>query len=329
MLTFLAGGTGTPKLLAGATDRFSPSELAVVANTGDDIELGGLLVCPDVDTVIFQAAGELDTARWWGIENDSHETNRELHRLADAAGLDDGPQYLPPDQQTSGREIARWRRFSGIAEFMTIGDRDRAVHITRTSLLDAGHSLTEATAVLTEAFDVELTVLPMSDEPVATLVETPDGTMHFEEYWVAHRGDVSVEAIEYRGSDRAGPTAEVSEALTDPVIIGPSNPVTSIGPILSLPGVRSALESTPVVAVSPFIEDELFSGPAADLMAATGMEPTTQGVADAYPFADAFVLDSEDATELDRPTVRTDITIDTEGDSRRVIDASWEALQNV
>ena len=329
MRTLLAGGTGTPKLLAGAKAHVDPAELTVVGNTGDDVELGGLIVCPDLDTVLFHEGGVLDTDRWWGIDGDSHETNAELHRLADAAGLDDGPQFLPEAEQTSGRKLARWRRFSGIAEFMTIGDRDRAVHITRTSLLDEGRSLTETTAILADAFDVEMTLLPMSDDPVASLIHADSGLMHFQEYWVGHRGDVAVDDVSFRGAAAAAPTDAVLDALDDPVVVGPSNPVTSIGPMLALDGVEAALNETEVVAVSPFIEDRVFSGPAADLMAATGRNPSTQGVADAYPFVDAFVLDSDDDTELDRPVVRTETTIETVADSERVFAAIQEALARV
>ena len=325
MITFLAGGTGTPKLLAGATAEFDPDSLTVVGNTGDDIELGGLLVCPDLDTVLFHEGDLLDTERWWGIEDDSHATNAELHRLADAADLDTGPRYLPPRDQTSGRPIARWRRFSAVAEFMTIGDRDRAVHITRTSLIDEGKTLTEATRILADAFDVDLTLLPMSDDPVATIVSTDAGPIHFQEYWL-DKSDREVTGIEFRGADEAEPTTQVLDALDAPVVIGPSNPVTSIGPMLAVPGIEAALERTPVVAVSPFVEDEVFSGPAAELMAGTGREPSTQGVADAYPFVDAFVLDSADATDLDRPIVRTDTKIDDEADSERVMGAVLGAL---
>ncbi|TQQ81395.1 2-phospho-L-lactate transferase [Halonotius roseus] len=332
MLTLLAGGTGTPKLLAGAKARVDPAALTVVGNTGDDIELGGLLVCPDLDTVLFHEGGVLDTDRWWGIDGDTHETNEELHQLADAADLDDGPRYLPDDRQTAGRELARWRRFSAVAEFLTIGDRDRAIHLTRTSLLDEGHSLTETTAVLADALDVDLTLLPMSDDPVASLIHTDDGAagpMHFQEYWVGHRGDVAVDDVEFRGADDAEPTDEVLGALEEPVVIGPSNPVTSIGPMLALDGVEAALDATEVVAVSPFIEDRVFSGPAADLMAATGREPSTQGVANSYPFVDAFVLDNDDDTDLDRPVVRTDTEINTAADSKRVFAAVMEALDRV
>ena len=329
MLTLLAGGTGTPKLLAGATARADPAELTVVGNTGDDIELGGLFVCPDLDTVLFYEGGVLDTDRWWGIDGDTHETNEELHRLADAAGLEGGPRYLPDDRQTEGRELARWRRFSAVAEFLTIGDRDRAIHLTRTSLLDEGYSLTETTAILADSFGIDLTLLPMSDDPVASLIHTPDGSMHFQEYWVGHRGDVGVDDVEFRGADDAEPTAAVLDALEEPVVIGPSNPVTSIGPMLALDGVEAALEETDVVAVSPFIEDRVFSGPAGDLMAATGREPSTQGVANSYPFVDVFVLDSDDDTDLDRPVVRTDSEINTAADSERVFEAVMEAFDRV
>lgn len=329
MVTFLAGGTGTPKLLSGAGDVFAPERTAVVANTGDDIELGGHLVCPDLDTVLFLDGGELDRDTWWGIADDSAETHDELSRLAAAADLPTGPQYLDDDAQTDGRDIARWRRFSGVAEFMHIGDRDRAVHITRTSLLDTGHSLTSATRRLADAFGLDRELLPMSDDPVATLIHTPQGPMHFQEWWVGRNGAPVVDAVEFRGSDDASATAAVLDAVSDPVVIGPSNPVTSVGPILAVDGVADALAETPVVAVSPFVEGEVFSGPADDLMAGTGMEPSTAGVAEAYPFADAFVLDSEDGTNLDRPVVRTDTTMDDAADSERVARAVADALAEV
>jgi LPPG:FO 2-phospho-L-lactate transferase len=329
MTTFLAGGTGTPKLLAGAADVFPPAETPVVGNTGDDVELGGLLVCPDLDTVLFMDGGALDRERWWGIEDDSTNTHEELHRLAEAAGLAGGPRYLPAERQTSGREIARWRRLSGVAEFMEIGDRDRAVHVTRTSLYDEGHTLTEVTRVLAEAYGLERDLLPMSDDPVASLIHTEEGFEHFQSWWVGHRAAPTVSDVEFRGSEAAEPTGAVLDALDAPVVIGPSNPVTSIGPMLAMDGFREALSRTPVVAVSPFVGDRVFSGPAADLMAAVGMEPSTRGVAEAYPFVDAFVLDSADDTALERPVVRTDTSLDTEADSERVARAVREALEAV
>jgi LPPG:FO 2-phospho-L-lactate transferase len=329
MVTFLAGGTGTPKLLDGADRVFDPAETTVVANTGDDVELGGHLVCPDVDTVLFNEGGVLDTETWWGVDGDTTATHEELHRLADAAGLDSGPRYLDDEAQTAGRDIARWRRFSGVAEFMRIGDRDRAVHVTRTSLLDEGHSLTEATRTLAAAFDLEIELLPMSDDPVATIVHTSEGPMHFQEFWVHRRAEPEVLDVEFRGSETAEPTPAVLDALDDPVVVGPSNPVTSLGPMLAMDAFADALASTRVVAVSPFVEDEVFSGPAADLMAGVGRDPSTAGVADAYPFADAFVLDADDGTDLDRPVVRTDTEIGGPDDAERVARAAKRALEGV
>jgi LPPG:FO 2-phospho-L-lactate transferase len=326
MVTFLAGGTGTPKLLAGAADVFDPADTTVVANTGDDIELGGFLVCPDLDTVLFLGGDELDTETWWGIAGDTTETHAELQNLAEAAGLKSGPRYLDDGAQTAGRPIARWRRFSAVAEFMHIGDRDRAVHLTRTGLLDEGHSLTEVTETLAEAFDVPWQLLPMSDDPVATLIHTPDGVMHFQEFWVARDGEPEIESVEFRGAAEASATQAVRDGLSEPVVLGPSNPITSVGPMVAVDGIRDALAETTVVAVSPFVEDEVFSGPAADLMAAEGYDPSTAGVADCYPFADAFVLDSADGTELDRPVVRTDTEMNTEDDAARVVRAVEQAL---
>jgi len=329
MVTFLAGGTGTPKLLDGVDAAFDPGAVTVVANTGDDVELGGHLVCPDLDTVLFSGGGVLDRETWWGIDGDTTETHDELRRLADAADLEPGPRYLPPDRQTAGRYLARWRRFSGVAEFLEIGDRDRAVHVTRTSLLDEGSTLTEVTRSLADAFGLDVTLLPMSDDPVATVVHTDEGAMHFQEYWVARRAEPAVEDVEFRGATTAEPTPAVRDALDAPVVIGPSNPVTSIGPIRALPGVDDALAATPVVAVSPFVDDEVFSGPAADLMRGVGLDPSTAGVADVYPFVDAFVLDAADGTDLDRPTVRTDTRIENEADARRVVRAVEDALAEV
>lgn len=329
MVTFLSGGTGTPKLLDGAGVAFSPEETTVVVNTGDDVELGGLYISPDVDTLIFQGGGILDRERWWGIGGDTYRTHAALQDVVSAAGLPEGPQYLPDERQTEGREIAQWRRFSGVGEFMTIGDRDRAIHLTRTSLLDQGYSLSEVTARLADAFGLSLSLLPMSDDPVASLVHTDEGMMHFQEYWVARGGDPVVENVEFRGSATAQPAPGVLDALEDVVVIGPSNPVTSVGPMLSLPGVGDALHETTVVAVSPFLGDEAFSGPAGDLMEAAGADAGTRGLATAYPFADVFVVDERDPADFDRPTVRTDIAIESPSDASRIVRAVTDAIDRV
>ncbi|MFC3477017.1 2-phospho-L-lactate transferase [Halobacterium litoreum] len=330
MTTFLAGGTGTPKLLAGGREVFDPADTTVVGNTGDDVELGGLLVCPDVDTVLFEGGDVLDRETWWGIAGDESTTHDYLGDLAERAGIDPEPRYLDDEQQTAGRRLARWRRFSGAAEFMYLGDRDRAVHTLRTGLLDEGKTLTEVTRLLAEAFDLDVDLVPMSDDPVASIVHSPDGERHFQEFWVAEGGDPEVVDVEFRGADDATAAPAAVEAIRDgPVIVGPSNPVTSIGPMLALDGIRDALADATVVAVSPFVEDEVFSGPAAKLMEATGYEASTAGVADAYPFADAFVLDDADGTDLDRPVVRTDTEMTDDADAERVARACREALSRV
>jgi LPPG:FO 2-phospho-L-lactate transferase len=159
--------------------------------------------------------------------------------------------------------------------------------------------------------------------------------MHFQEFWVAESGEPEVTGVEFRGADDATTGTEHAATAADaavdairdgPVVIGPSNPVTSIGPMLALDDIRDALDDVPVVAVSPFVEDQAFSGPAPKLMAAVGYDPSTAGVANAYPFADAFVLDDADATDLDRPVVRTDTRMDDDADAARVARACEEAL---
>ncbi|WP_254530386.1 2-phospho-L-lactate transferase [Natrinema gelatinilyticum] len=329
MVTFLSGGTGTPKLLDGVAAAFSPEETTVIANTGDDVELGGLIVSPDVDTLLFQGGGVLDRETWWGIDGDTHRTNSALMDIAESAGLSKGPKYLPKEKQTDGRQIANWRRFSGVAEFMTIGDRDRAIHISRTSLLDEGQTLSEVTQQLAGAFGLTIDLLPMSNDPVASLVHTDRGLMHFQEYWVAHNGEPTVNTVEFRGSSKAEPAPGVLDALQDTVVIGPSNPVTSIGPILALPGVANALAQTTVVAVSPFLGDSAFSGPAESLMEAVNADPSTEGLATAYPFADAFVIDTTDDANFNRPTIRTNIEINSREDANRVIRAIRNAIERV
>jgi LPPG:FO 2-phospho-L-lactate transferase len=327
MVTFLSGGTGTPKLLDGLGAAFDTGETTVVANTGDDVELGGLFVCPDVDTVLFQGAGILDRETWWGIEGDTDRTHEALGDLVEAAGLPSGPQYLDDEHQTAGRELAAWRRFSAAPEFMTIGDRDRAFHLLRTSLLDSGHSLSEVVGTMADAVGLSVELLPMSDDPVATMVHTPDGEMHFQEFWVAHEGDPEVQAVEFRGAADADPAPGVADALDDEVVIGPSNPVAGIGPMVAIDGIAERLRETTVVVVSPFLEGEAFSGPAVEMMAAAGADPGTPGLPRTYPFADAFVVDEDDATEFDVPTVRTDIAIDDPGDAARVIRAVEAAIE--
>jgi LPPG:FO 2-phospho-L-lactate transferase len=253
MITFLSGGTGTPKLLWGMRDLLEDSKIGVIVNTAEDIWMSGNHLSPDIDTVIYLCAGLIDTTTWWGIQGDSFSTHETLHRL-------------------------------GQDEFLAIGDRDRATHIVRGDLLRQGERLTTCTAQICRKFGVTVSILPMTDIPVASMVNTPEGEMHFQEFWVRHRGTVPVSGVFRRFPTPPVTTSEVRTLLerSDAVIIGPSNPVTSIMPILECPGVRESLKGKPVVAVSPFIGKKPISGPAGVLMEAWKKEPSSRGTFELY-----------------------------------------------
>ena len=272
MITFLSGGTGTPKLLRGMLDLLEERDIAVIVNTAEDIWLSGNHLSPDVDTVMYLVAGVLNTDRWWGIRDDTYITHDLLARL-------------------------------GIEEFIAVGDRDRAVHVARGEMLRGGMRLTEATKALCERLGVRATVLPMTDSPVTTYVKTRQGEMHFQEYWVKHRGALAIEGVVRRSREPPVATPEVIAAIeaSDAVVIGPSNPVTSISPILECAGVREALRRhRRVIAVSPFIGDAPVSGPAATLMRASGREPSSVGTYGLYEdFVDVFIQDIRDPVEIE------------------------------
>ncbi|GLI45800.1 2-phospho-L-lactate transferase [Methanoculleus bourgensis] len=272
MITFLSGGTGTPKLLRGMLDLLEERDIAVIVNTAEDIWLSGNHLSPDVDTVMYLVAGVLNTDRWWGIRDDTYITHDLLARL-------------------------------GIEEFIAVGDRDRAVHVARGEMLRGGMRLTEATKALCERLGVRATVLPMTDSPVTTYVKTRQGEMHFQEYWVKHRGALAIESVVRRSREPPVATPEVIAAIeaSDAVVIGPSNPVTSISPILECAGMREALRRhRRVIAVSPFIGDAPVSGPAAALMRASGREPSSAGTYGLYEdFVDVFIQDTRDPVEIE------------------------------
>ncbi|MEN6341413.1 MAG: 2-phospho-L-lactate transferase [Methanospirillum sp.] len=270
MIAVLSGGTGTPKLLRGLRRRLPDAELAVVVNTGEDCWVSGGQLSPDVDTVLYLCAGLLNEQTWWGIAGDTFACHEALRSL-------------------------------GEEEVVRIGDRDRAVQLLRGELLRRGLSLTAATALLAERLGVGVRVLPMADQPYATHVLVDDGPLHFQEWWVRHRGGKPPRGIAWEPAAPPPATPEVLGAIreADAVVIGPSNPVTSIGPILACGGVREALRDAFVVAVSPFIGDAPVSGPAGVLMAAQGFEPTSRGVLALYAdFCDRFVQDVRDPVEV-------------------------------
>lgn len=270
MITFLSGGTGTPKLLRGMREHLPDREITVVVNTAEDLWISGNHLSPDIDTIIYLFAGVLNTDSWWGVAGDTFLTHNALKNL-------------------------------GGEEFIAIGDRDRAIHILRGEMVRSGLGITECTRNLCRLFKVEATILPMSDAPVSTMVDTTLGTMHFQEFWVKHRGTPSVQKV-YRLPDTPPPaTTEVIHAIegSDAVVIGPSNPITSILPILECKGMKEALAERLVIAVSPFIGNQPVSGPAGVFMAASGVEPNSQGTYHLYEqLVSIFIQDTRDEVEV-------------------------------
>ena len=270
----LSGGTGTPKLIRGLRRLIPDEEITVIVNTAEDTWVSGNLVSPDMDTVTYLFAGMLDESKWWGVKDESYHTNKALEKL-------------------------------GIREKMLIGDKDRATHIFRSELMRNGATLTEATARLSSNLDIKAQILPMCDEKVDTMITTPDGVLHFQDFWIGAHGEPEVLDIGISGIENACLTDEVLAVLEseDNVIIGPSNPITSIGPILSVSGIRDILKNKNVVAVSPIIGNEPVSGPAGKLMKAAGFDVSSMGVARCYEdFLDVMVIDEQDgAYESDFP----------------------------
>jgi LPPG:FO 2-phospho-L-lactate transferase len=273
MIVVLTGGTGGAKLVQGLQHVVTPEKLTVIINTGDDIDWWGLHVSPDIDSVQYALAGILSTERGWGIENDSF---RCLERMAEL----------------------------GQPGWFSLGDLDLATHLARTAMLRSGKSLSAVSAELAHKVGVRSRLLPMSDDRVATVIETSVGTLNFQEYFVRERHQPDVRALHFEGADRARPSPGVLEsiAVAEAVILAPSNPVTSIGPILAVPGIRDALRETgaPVVAVSPIVGGAAVSGPAGALMKRMGWPCTIAGIAQAYEdFLDVLVVDLEDHVDAE------------------------------
>jgi LPPG:FO 2-phospho-L-lactate transferase len=263
-VVLLSGGTGGAKLARGLMD--ACDRLAVVANTGDDVDVYGVHVSPDPDLVTYWLADEIDE-RGWGLRDDTWQVMDALERAG-----------RPP-----------WFR---------LGDRDLAMCLLRTERLRAGHTLTEAHQAVVDAMGVSARVLPMSDERVSTWVSARGRRLPFQEFMIVERAAGPIDAVELRGVDRAPPSRAVLEAIAgaDAIVIGPSNPVISIRPILALPGMREALRgaTAPVVAVSPFVGGRSVKGPTEAFCEQAGIEPSAAGVAGAYgELVDGIVADEQ------------------------------------
>ena len=287
MVVVLAGGTGGAKLAAGMYDLLGPGELAVIANTGDDVEMHGVHVSPDPDLVTYWLAGTIDE-RGWGIRGDTWQAMDALDE--------------PP-----------WFR---------LGDRDLEMCRLRTRLMAAGKRQTEAHAAVVEACGVEASVIPMSDDPVRTHVKTRGQWVEFQRFMIVERAATPIEAVELRGVEAASPSPEALAAIAsaEAVVIGPSNPVISIGPILAVPGMRAALAAAtaPVVAVSPFVGGRAVKGPTDAFMEHAGHARSAAGIAEAYAgVIDGVVCDEPDGG-LPVPSLTTATLMDSPADRRRV-----------
>jgi LPPG:FO 2-phospho-L-lactate transferase len=272
-ITALAGGVGGAKLLVGLDSATAAGELTAIVNTGDDATIYGVHVSPDVDIVTYWLAGLADVERGWGIEGDSFSVVDALSRL-------------------------------GSESWFRLGDRDFATCIRRTHLLASGATLSAATDQITRMLGVRPRVLPMSDDSVRTKVVCSDGrTLEFQEYFVRERQRPVVAEVRFDGIADAKPAPDVLEAIedADAVIICPSNPVVSIGPIVGLPGVRDALRGHErVIAVTPIVRGAPLKGPADKLLPAVGAEVSASGVAALYAdFCNVFVVDSTDTEQLE------------------------------
>jgi LPPG:FO 2-phospho-L-lactate transferase len=282
----LSGGSGGAKLARGLAD--ACDQLTVVANTGDDVDMYGVHVCPDPDLVTYWLADEIDE-RGWGLRDDTWQVMDALAR-------------------------------AGRAHWFRLGDRDLAMCLLRTERLRAGHGLTEAHQRVVDAMGVSARVLPMSDRAVSTWIGVRGRKLPFQEFMIVERGEGPIEAVELRGLHRAPPSNAVLQAIAeaDAIVIGPSNPVISIGPILALPGMREALRAAPapVVAVSPFVGGRSLKGPTVAFCEHAGIEPSAAGVASAY----AEVIDGIVADEAvdGLPGLVTDTLLESPGDRARV-----------
>ncbi len=268
MHTVFAGGVGASRFLQGLVQVVDPASVTVISNTGDDVEMFGLHVSPDVDIVIYALAGSVNPETGWGLAGDSFAVVGALQRY----GYD------------------RW---------FNLGDRDLATAIHRTRLLREGRPMHEVIADIGRAWGLASTILPMSDARIETRITTPGGELAFQDYMVRLRTDVEVSAITFAGAEGAKPAPDVIEAIRDSetVILAPSNPLVSIGPILAVPGVRDALASTRAVraAISPIIAGQVVKGPAAKMMATLGHEVSALGVARMYAgLIDLMVIDEQD-----------------------------------
>jgi len=273
MICVLSGGTGGAKFVDGLRQVMPPEEMTIIVNTGDDLLWWGLYVSPDIDSITYVLSGMLSRERGWGVKGDTFLCLQAMGQL-------------------------------GEPTWFHTGDRDLAVHLLRSRLLAEGKTLSEATSIVCGKLGVRARILPMSNSRVETRVDTPIGELSFEEYFVQRWYQDPVNSVRFAGATDAEPAPGVIEAITsaDAVLIAPSNPVTSIGPILAVPGIRDALLRArgKIAAVSPIVGNAPVAGPAGILMAAQGLPCSIAGVAQAYEdFLDVLICDTRDTRSAD------------------------------
>ena len=298
MITVLAGGVGAARLLRGMVQAVPAHEVTAIVNTADDLVLHGLSVSPDLDTVTYTLAEAVNPDTGWGLADETWHAMDALQRLG-------GPAWF------------------------RLGDRDLGTHLHRTGRLADGAGLAEVTSEITRAFGVNARLLPMTEDRVATMVTLASGPeVGFQDYFVGLRHDVPVSAVRFDGVDQARPAPGVLEAITsaDTVVVAPSNPIVSIGPVVAVPGISDALSArrADVVAVSPIVAGSALKGPAERMLRELGHEPTVVGVARLYrDIAATLVVDDADAAEVDAveaegmacvvtPTVMTNVEVATD-----------------
>ncbi len=274
MITALAGGVGAARFLTGLTKLVKEEDLSVIVNTGDDMEMFGLHISPDIDIVSYTLAGIVDNDKGWGIKGDTFHCLEMLRKM-------------------------------GLETWFSIGDRDFATHIFRTDLLRKGLTLSNVTEEISRCLGVKAKIVPMTDDKFETWIKTEEGLIHFEEYFVKRQAKDEVLGVEFVGSAKAKPAPETLDSIlnAEMVVVCPSNPIVSIGSILSVDGIRDALRKTKakIVGVSPIVDGAPIKGPADKLLRGLGFEVSAFSVAKLYEdFLDAFVIDVRDADEKGR-----------------------------
>jgi LPPG:FO 2-phospho-L-lactate transferase len=285
MITALAGGIGASKLLLGLALAAPDEEMTIVVNTGDDIELLGLYIAPDLDTVTYTLAGAVNPATGWGLRDDTFHCLETLERY-------------------------------GLERWFNLGDRDLATHLFRTQMLGAGRTLSEVADEIRRAHGVRSRILPMSNAHTPTTILTDEGELHFQEYLVKRRAAPVVRGIRFERIAEARPAPGVTEAIreAEAVILCPSNPLISLGPILSVPGVRAVLRETaaPIAAISPIVGGASLKGPTDRMLADLGYEVSAAQVARLYDdFIDLFIIDHVDEpsrAQIARHIPRVEVT---------------------